>query len=147
MSQATGVAESFAGYPQGVRAIQLPGPHTDSYFLTLFGRSDRVTACACDRNGDVNLSQSLHLQCAELLESKLANGESRLNQLLAASAENVPTANDQITEELFLATLGRLPSELEREKVRAAAAEGDRKEVFADLMWALVNSKEFAFQR
>src|SRR5262249_37764828 len=60
--QATGVPESFTGYPLGTRAIQLPDPGTASYFLTLFGRSDRVTACACERSDDVTLPQLLHLR-------------------------------------------------------------------------------------
>ncbi|HUR45371.1 MAG TPA: DUF1549 and DUF1553 domain-containing protein, partial [Candidatus Saccharimonadales bacterium] len=49
MSQSIGVPDKFDGYPQGVRAIQLAEPGVSSYFLTLFGRSDRVTACACER--------------------------------------------------------------------------------------------------
>src|SRR5690606_37810844 len=47
--EATGEPESFPGYPLGVRAIQIPDPSPDSYFLELFGRSERTTACACER--------------------------------------------------------------------------------------------------
>ena len=50
VSDVTAVPESFAGYPVGLRAVQLPDPTVNSYFLTLFGRSDRVTACACERS-------------------------------------------------------------------------------------------------
>ena len=38
-----------------------PTPASSSYFLTIFGRSERVTACACERSGDVTLPQLLHL--------------------------------------------------------------------------------------
>ncbi|HSI36489.1 MAG TPA: DUF1549 domain-containing protein, partial [Tepidisphaeraceae bacterium] len=38
VSSATGVPDTFAGYPVGLRAVQLPDPSTASYFLTLFGR-------------------------------------------------------------------------------------------------------------
>ena len=62
IAAATGVPDKFDGYPLGLRAIQLPDPGVGSYFLTLFGRSDRVTACACERNGEVTLPQLLHLQ-------------------------------------------------------------------------------------
>ncbi|MFM7835175.1 MAG: DUF1553 domain-containing protein, partial [Planctomycetaceae bacterium] len=48
ITAATGDPEPFAGYPLGIRAIQVPDPGIDSYFLTLFGRSERVTACACE---------------------------------------------------------------------------------------------------
>ena len=53
IGQATGVPDAFPGYPVGMRAVQLPDPALKSYFLTLFGRSERVTACACERNGEV----------------------------------------------------------------------------------------------
>ncbi len=46
---ATGVPDKFAGYPLGMRAVQVPDPGLKSYFLRTFGRSDRVTACACER--------------------------------------------------------------------------------------------------
>ena len=46
LSQSTGVPDEFPGYPVGVRAQQLPDPTMKSYFLTIFGRSERVTACA-----------------------------------------------------------------------------------------------------
>jgi hypothetical protein len=51
IAAATDLPDQFPGYPVGVRATQLPDPGVASYFLTLFGRSERVTACACDRQG------------------------------------------------------------------------------------------------
>jgi hypothetical protein len=141
VSQATGSPEAFAGYPQGARAIQMPDPSLKSYFLTLFGRSDRNSACACERNEEVTVPQLLHLQNAEGIQKRLRASEGRLAQLLTAKA-----ADDTIVEELFLATLSRLPSATERAKVRAALTEeSDRADAFRDLFWALLNAKEFAF--
>src|SRR5262249_22011782 len=62
LSQSTGVPETFPGYPVGIRAVQLPDPTLKSYFLALFGKSERVTACACERSGEVTMPQLLHLQ-------------------------------------------------------------------------------------
>ena len=54
--------------------------------------------------------------------------------------------DEQLTEELFLATLSRPPSAVERDAVHRALAEGDaREEVYRDLFWALLNSQAFAF--
>ena len=47
--QTAGVNEKFAGVPEGSRAIQLWDSHVPHYFLQLFGRPARVTACACER--------------------------------------------------------------------------------------------------
>ena len=45
ISQVTGRPQEFPGYPVGIRAIQVPDPTVESYFLKQFGRSERVTAC------------------------------------------------------------------------------------------------------
>src|SRR5262249_10198961 len=41
---ATGIPDRFDGYPLGIRAVQVPDSGSVSYFLKVFGRSDRVTA-------------------------------------------------------------------------------------------------------
>jgi hypothetical protein len=141
LSAATGVPDRFAGYPVGIRAGQLPDPGLRSYFLTLFGRSDRVTACACERNGEVTMPQLLHLQNGDSVIVKIRAMDSRLTRMLIAKKPNA-----EIIDELFLATLSRLPTEANRAAVVRSLAETDRRdEVFRDLFWALVNSKEFCF--
>ncbi|HZT81058.1 MAG TPA: DUF1553 domain-containing protein, partial [Gemmataceae bacterium] len=140
ISQATGVPDAFPGYPVGVRALQLPDPGLKSYFLSLFGRSERVTACACERNGEVTMPQLLHLQNGETVVQKVRSGDGRLAALLKAHKDDA-----KVTEELFLATLSRLPTAKELAVVKAQLADGGREEVFRDLFWALMNSKEFSF--
>lgn len=137
---ATGIPDSFPGYPLGTRAKQLPGPQIDSYFLTTFGRSDRVTACACERSDDVTLPQLLHLQNSESLLEKLRHPDGTLQRLLDSHA-----AEDALIDELYLATLSRLPSDPERQELLRAFSQAARGEVALDLFWALLNSKEFAF--
>ena len=141
ISHVTGVPDNFPGYPVGLRAIQLPDPTLNSYFLSLFGRSERVTACACERSGEVTMPQLLHLQNGESLGQKIRSGEGRL----AAWLKTIPDA-DKLIDELFLTAVARTPTAAERQTVQKLLAEGDPKEeVFRDLFWALVNSKTFAF--
>ncbi len=140
---ATGQPESFNGYAVGLRAIQIPDPFTDSYFLTLFGRSMRTTACACERSGDVTLPQLLHLQNGDSLNEKIRSDDGRLAKLLAAKADD-----SEVIDELFLATLSRLPTSEERNGIVTTGSDVDRAsrlDLFADVLWALLNSKEFAF--
>lgn len=137
----TGVPDRFPGYPAGMRAVQLPDPALDSYFLNLFGRSARTTACACERQGEVTMSQLLHLQNGDTVLQKLESGEGRLPQLLKSQTDDA-----KVVETLFLETLGRLPSEIEYRSIEAQLKSGDpRVDVFRDLLWALLNSKEFSF--
>jgi len=144
MAAATDVPNRFAGYPVGVRATQIADPGTDSYFLTLFGRSDRVTACACERKGEVTLPQLLHLGNSEDIVANIRTASGRLATLLQNPDSTI------VTNEVFLATVSRLPSEAERAAINTALTNtalttDSRDLVFADLFWALLNSKEFAF--
>ena len=82
LAQATDVPDRFPGYPEGTRAGQLPDPTLKSYFLTVFGRSERVTACACERSGEVTLPQVLHLQNGETIVQKIASTQGRLARLM-----------------------------------------------------------------
>ena len=140
IARATGVPDEYKGYPIGTRAVQLPEPGVSSYFLTLFGRSDRVTACACERNGEVTLPQLLHLQNGDATVKKVRADNCRLMSLLKEQTDDV-----KVIEELFLTTMNRRPTADELASVQKAMGAEDREEAFRDLFWALLNSKEFAF--
>lgn len=138
------VPTRYPGYPVGLRATQIADPIVDSYFLSLFGRSERVTACACERKGEVTLPQLLHLANSEDLFANIRTASGRLANLL----KNPDSA--KVTDEIFLASVNRLPTDSERSAINAAlstdtANAKNRDLVFADLFWALLNSKEFAF--
>jgi hypothetical protein len=148
ISRSTGVPDTFPGYPVGIRAVQVPDASLKSHFMTLFGRSERISACACERTGDVTLPQLLHLIGGDTVQRKIDSGKSpqgRLAKLLAAKV-----SDREMMEELVLATLCRLPRPAEiavfEKTLRQTLATGDTREVFyRDLFWALLNSNEFAF--
>ena len=140
ISTATGVPDQFTGYPLGMRATQLPDSGIASYFLTVFGRSERVTACACERTTEVTLTQLLHLGNGEMMSTKVRAPTGRLSQLLKKPD------NQKVIDELFLTTLGHPAGPAELQAVQNALADGDpREEVYRDLFWALLNSKNFTF--
>lgn len=139
VAAATGVPNRFPGEPYGLRAVQIPDPRAESYFLTLFGRSERVTACACERSGEVTLPQLLHLKNSEDLTASIRSASGRLAGLLTNPDDSA------VMNSIFLATVARPPAESERLAVTASLATGSRDLVFADLIWALLNAKEFAF--
>ncbi|MBI3858445.1 MAG: DUF1553 domain-containing protein, partial [Planctomycetes bacterium] len=140
ISQVTGVPDAFPGYPVGIRATQLPDPGVESHFLKLFGQSDRVTACACERNGDVTLPQLLHLQNGASVVEKIKSADGRLSKLIQETPDDA-----KLIETLFLTVMGRRPRESESKTVAKMFDGSDRAEVIRDLFWALVNSKELVF--
>ena len=139
--ETTGVPERFEGYPLGVRAVQVPDPTAASYFLRTFGRSERVTACACERGGDVSLPQVLHLIGGEVT-AKVQNGDGWMAKRLKDEKDD-----NKLLEELFLRTLSRKPVSTEQAKVKELLKEAPRDEVYRDLFWAILNSNEFLFNR
>jgi len=142
VSDLTGVPESYPGYPLGLRAQQLPDPQFPSHFLRIFGRSERVTACACEREGEITLPQMLHLRNSQEIQARIRHPRGRIAQSLARGESPATIARD-----LHLLALGR-PLEAKTETlIRLELENGEPAEVLADLMWALINSKEFAFNR
>jgi Protein of unknown function (DUF1549)/Protein of unknown function (DUF1553)/Bacterial Ig-like domain (group 2) len=142
VSAATGVPEEFFGMPEGTRAVQLPGTSARSAFLAAFGRPARKLACECERERDPTLYQALQLISGRAVNGKLRSDTGRIATLVA---KNRP--DDAAIEELYLASLSRPPSDAEKHAARQALqAASDRRQGLEDLLWALLNSKEFLFR-
>jgi hypothetical protein len=142
VNQVCETSESFAGLPEGTRAISLPDPTTASYFLTTFGKPLRTTACECGRMAGPDLSQALHLANSPALQAKLSSDKGRIKRLIAEKK-----TDGEITDNLYLATFARLPSEQERKVVAETLVEiPSRQEAWEDVLWSLLNSSEFVFQ-
>ena len=150
-----GAQTGFANLPAGTRAVQLPDNawNTANYFLQVFGRPDASSSCECERSGDASLAQTLHLINAKDIQDKLAADAGRAAQL-AGDAER---ADDSKVEELYLRAFARRPTAEElaaakgyvEKKVATRPADKDvrwaRKAAYEDLIWVLINTKEFSF--
>jgi hypothetical protein len=141
IASATGVPTKFEGKVEVKKAILLPNESARSDFLEIFGRSQRVTPCECETSLAPNLSQVLYLLNSDELERRLSDKASVVTDL--AKSEKPPK---ELIEELFLRTFSRLPRE---EETQAGVAQfekaSDRRAVVEDLLWTLLNSKEFLF--
>ncbi len=141
VNRATGAADVYEGIPEGTRAIALPDPSVKSYFLDLFGRPARNSGCECARGGMPDLSQALHLANGTYLHDKIVRERGRVDRL--TSGKGTP---DAIIDELYLATLSRLPRDDERQTVKELLATAPSpKEGYQDLLWTLINCTEFQF--
>jgi uncharacterized protein DUF1549/uncharacterized protein DUF1553 len=144
VDQVTGVPELFNGLPPGLRATQLWDNKLDNYFLNVFGRPGRISVCSCERSSEGSLTQVLHLMNSPGVQGKLAADEGRVAQLAAS-----PRSAEQIVGELYLATYSREPTSRERRAALAAFSRSGatRRSATEDLLWALINSPEFVFNR
>ena len=141
VSQATAVAEEFNGWPKGYRAIQIWDNKLPSPFLEVFGRPRRLSVCACERGTEPSIAQALHLMNAPGTFQKIEDRSGRASQLASSNR-----SADEIIEELYLTTLSRFPSDAER-KLMAQAFDDtkDRRSAVEDVLWTLLNTKEFVF--
>lgn len=143
--QVSGVPEKFDGVPAGSRAIELWDSQVDHYFLRLFGRPTRTTACECERVSEPSVAQVMHLLNGERVQEKLSREDGAIHRLAKREPDNA-----RLVTEIYLAVYGRLPNEDERATALAhMQASGQdssrRQEAAEDLAWTLMNSLEFVF--
>jgi hypothetical protein len=141
--QATGVPEKFNGVPEGARAIQLWDSQVNHYFLKLFGRPLRVTACECERATEPSVSQVLHVLNSPELQAKLSHESGTVARL----ARRYPSDNSALVDELYLSVISRLPTADEKSAATKYLQdhESTRRQAAEDLVWSLLNSLEFVF--
>jgi hypothetical protein len=133
---------NFGSVPQGVRAVQLPDSSFNSYFLTVFGRPESTSACECERSSEANLAQSLHLLNSSEVQGKLS-GNTALAAVLAGDKDH--SREDKIRQ-IYLRVYSREPQADEASVALAHLAKAkDEKLAFEDILWALINTKEFLF--
>jgi hypothetical protein len=140
VSAVTEVPEKFPGRALGTRAVELWDNRLPSYFLEIFGRSERTSPCACGRSGEPTMAQALHLLNAPEVEHKVASPTGRVARLLRARLTEA-----QLVEELCLAALSRPPGEKERRVAKELFGQAPAAEAARDFLWALLNSYEFLF--
>lgn len=152
-SQVIGTPLKFAGFPAGFRAAQLPGVRPESkgkrrsnqldQFLDLFGKPPRLVTTDTERSCECNLGQAFQLISGVTLNDMLAGQENRVGRLLAAGK-----SDSEILQELYWTALTRAPSSEElNEFLPLLHAAKNKRQEFDDILWALVNSKEFLFRK
>jgi hypothetical protein len=110
-----------------------------AYALRIFGRPPRTTACDCERVMEPALPQTLYRMTDEAILRKLKDKTNRI-----ATALKNKKSDDEVLDELFLATLTRLPNDDERTSfANYRKTEKERASAFVDTMWALINTREF----
>jgi hypothetical protein len=154
VAQVAGTRPRFAGQPRGRRAGQLPGvgaserrrgrvENDGEKFLATFGKPVRSLSCECERSDDSTLAQAFQWITGPTVTRLLAEPDNRLGKLLAAGR-----TDGEIIEELYLAGLCRPPSPAERQGLMAFVAKArDRRAALEDVLWGVINSKEFLLRR
>lgn len=138
----TGVPEKFAGLPVGTRAVQLPDGEVNNAFLKTFGQPARELACECERESDGNLAQALQLINGPTVNGKIRDPKNRLGTLLGGKMSDADILTD-----LYYTALSRAPFDDEKEIALGHIAKAsDKRKAWEDVLWAIINTREFLFR-
>jgi hypothetical protein len=147
LNSALGIKERWGQQmKRGSQAVEV-GPSSLTFqandgpiaMMRRFGRPLRTSACDCQRVTAPSLVQKLFLMSNPGLLDKINDPTGRLPRLLSGDK-----SDDEVLDELFLATLSRWPAASERQAFREHRRKvPDRRTVFTDTMWALLNTREF----
>ena len=133
---------NFGTIPQGTTAVQLPDNGFNNYFLEVFGKPEAESACECERSAEANLSQSLHLLNSGDVQGRLQNGQGRA----AKFTREMERPDAAKVRELYLAAFAREPRPEESEFILSRVADYQNKQqAWEDVIWAILNAREFQF--
>ncbi|MBM3756123.1 MAG: DUF1553 domain-containing protein [Acidobacteria bacterium] len=141
VGQVTGVPQTFGNYPEGTTAKDLVASIGSTYFLTTFGHPRRDIMEP--RSQAPSLAQALHLMNADAMREKIGSPKNVLAELLEK------TLDDRAgLDALYRRAYSRAPSEKEwRAAENFVGAEKEagrsRRRAFENVLWAILNSKEF----
>ncbi|HUQ70258.1 MAG TPA: DUF1553 domain-containing protein, partial [Planctomycetaceae bacterium] len=139
---ATGAPLGVPGAPAGFRASQLPDASVNVPFLDMFGRAPRESPCECERSSEVSLAQTLTMINGPTISEAVAHPQG----LIAKLVEQKATPADAVTA-IYMSVLNRQPDDTERNQSLAYVEKNGLSEGGQDLMWALINSPAFLFNR
>ena len=144
ISVATGSPPEFDDVPTGFRAVQLLDSKVkDDGFLKLFGRPERESSCECERTTEVSLAHAMNLINGPTVANGVIAPDGRIVQLMKDAPDD-----RAVVEEIYLAALSRMPRTDEYATALAHLSQAESKaEGAQDLLWALINSPAFLFNR
>ncbi len=137
------IPEPFTFVPKFKGAIGIADGSISNSFLDMFGRSSRDTGLVSERSNQPSRTQRMHLLNSSHIQKKITKGP-KVRQLYRLGKKNP----EKLIRLAYLNILSRYPTKDEISTIHSYASnEGlDAKEATADLVWALINSKEFLYR-
>lgn len=137
------IPEPFTYIPEEKRTITLEDGSITSAFLEMFGRPSRDTGLESERNNQVSDEQRLYLLNSTEVQRKIANSKNLRNLMANCQDEGLG-----LIDAVYLCLLSRYPTESELAAAQKYFQIDGLKpaQVQQDLIWALINSKEFLYR-
>ena len=114
-----------------------------TYAMNVFGKPDRSINCDCERSAEPTLLQSIFLQNDPLIRMRLAES-GWVREIADKEKIDSETDRSRLIREAWLRTVGRPPTAAEVARADEHLESTDSlAEGITDLLWALINTKEF----
>jgi hypothetical protein len=118
-----------------------------TYAMDVFGKPDRAVNCDCERVNQPTLLQAIFLQNDPLVEQRIEES-GWLAEVTAAEQADEKLDRRQLVQNAWLRTFNRPPTTAESERAMKHLAESESvSEGMRDVLWALLNAKEFILNR
>ncbi|MCA9191555.1 MAG: DUF1549 domain-containing protein [Planctomycetales bacterium] len=121
-----------------------------TYAMQIFGKPERAVNCDCERNNQPTLLQAVFLQNDPIIEQRLEESgwlrdlASQAATRKTRDASQLARSHALLVEQAWLRVLSRLPSDQEIAHATAYLQQTETLvEGMQDLLWALMNTKEF----
>jgi len=139
-SYSSPIPEPFTFIPEENRSIELADGSITSQFLEMFGRPPRDTGLESERSNQPTDAQRLHFLNSTHIKNTIERSW-RLRRLVRTAKDN----NRLLAENIYLHILSRYPTQDELSAVEEYfQADGiNKRQAADDLVWALINTKEF----
>ncbi len=118
-----------------------------TYGMQVFGKPDRAANCDCERVNQPSLLQSIFMQNDPLVEQRL-DESGWIKEIADLEKAGDTIDRSELVRTAWLRTVNRPPTHEEIERAEQHMAKVDSlSEGMRDLLWALVNTKEFILNR
>ena len=146
MKQATAATEQLDAVRANLKrrasghlSMRMAGTHA----MKVFGKPARAINCDCERVNEPTLLQAIFVQNDPLVRMRLADS-GWIIQIEEAVAAGRAVGEKELVKQVWLRTVNRLPDEDEIARaVKHLASVDSIVEGVTDLMWAMLNTKEF----
>ncbi len=144
-SYSSPIPEPYTFIPDENRSIELADGSITSGFLEMFGRPPRDTGLESERNNQPTDAQRLHMLNSTHIQNKIE----RSRRLAALIKYNRKRKNRRrLINVIYINILSRFPTKAELATVEEyfQSSKMNTRQAVNDLVWALMNTKEFLYR-
>ncbi len=142
------VPEPYTYVPSQIKTVQIADSGITNSFLETFGRANRDSGLLADRNNKTSQSQQLFFLNSTEMNNWTKDLITQINQFIPKDSKDRASKQDELMNIVWMTLLSRTPTQVERIVMRqtfGSSKDWTQNDIH-DMIWAIVNTKEFLCQ-